>query len=85
MHSEHYTERADALEELFNDSYTHTDPLSGIDSSFVFDFTAYDDYWGEHNNIVRKTPEGMLVEPRLVAKSESLAELVEARKEAERT
>ena len=43
MHSEPYTERADALEEFFNDSYTHTDPLSGIDSSFVFDFAAYDD------------------------------------------
>jgi len=43
MHSEPYTERVDALEEFFNDSYTHTDPLSGIDSSFVFDFTAYDD------------------------------------------
>jgi RIO kinase 1 len=43
MHSEPYTERADALEEFFNDSYTHTDPLSGIDSSFVFDFTAYDE------------------------------------------
>jgi RIO kinase 1 len=43
MHSEHYTERADALEDFFTDSYTHTDALSGIDPSFVFDFQAYDD------------------------------------------
>src|SRR5689334_41584 len=52
MHSEHYTERADALDALFGhqglghshtDSYTDTDPLSGIDSSFVVDFQSYDD------------------------------------------
>jgi RIO kinase 1 len=48
MHSEHYTERADALEALLNeqgftDSNTHVDPLSGIDSSFVFDFETYDE------------------------------------------
>jgi RIO kinase 1 len=43
MFSEPYTERADALEEFYNDSYTHTDPLSGIDSSFVFDFNTYDE------------------------------------------
>ena len=43
MSSEHYTERADALDDFFTDSYTHVDPLSGIDPSFVFDFTAYDD------------------------------------------
>jgi succinate dehydrogenase / fumarate reductase flavoprotein subunit len=49
------------------------------------DFSGYDDYWGEHNIVVRKTPEGMAVEPRPVAKADSLAELVEARKEAERT
>jgi RIO kinase 1 len=41
MHSEPYAERADALENFLSDSYTHTDPLSGIDSSYVFDFTPY--------------------------------------------
>jgi RIO kinase 1 len=42
MHSEH-TERHDALDTFLSDSYTLTDPLSGIDSSFVFDFQAYDE------------------------------------------
>jgi RIO kinase 1 len=42
MYSEH-TPGADPLEEFLTDSYTHVDPLSGIDSSFVFDFQAYDD------------------------------------------
>jgi RIO kinase 1 len=37
------TERVDALDDFFSDSYTRTDPLSGIDPSFVFDFAAYDD------------------------------------------
>ena len=41
------TERVDAfealLEQSYHDSYTHTDPLSGIDPSFVFDFTSYDE------------------------------------------
>ncbi len=37
------TERVDAFDDLFTDSYTRTDPLSGIDQSFVFDFNAYDD------------------------------------------
>src|SRR5215475_12817691 len=41
-------ERADALDfphnwQSLSDSYTHVDALSGIDSSFVFDFTVYDD------------------------------------------
>jgi len=49
MHSEHthYPNGADALDSLFDesltDSYTHVDPLSGIDESYVFDFRAYDD------------------------------------------
>jgi RIO kinase 1 len=43
MNSEHITSRVDAFEDLFTDSYTHTDPLSGIDPSFVFDFRAYAD------------------------------------------
>jgi RIO kinase 1 len=37
------TQRADALDEFINDSYTHVDALSGIDDTFVFDFQAYDD------------------------------------------
>ena len=36
-------ERTDALDTFFTDSYTHVDPLSGVDSSFVFDFQSYDD------------------------------------------
>ena len=45
MHSEHtdFSQRADALDEFLTDSYTHVDPLSGVDPSFVFDFHAYDD------------------------------------------
>ena len=43
MSSEHYTERVDAFDDFFTDSYTQVDPLSGIDQSFVFDFTEYDD------------------------------------------
>jgi len=45
MHSEHtdFSQRTDALDEFFTDSYTHADPLSGVDPSFVFDFHAYDD------------------------------------------
>src|SRR6478735_5860581 len=45
MSSEHtdFTERADAFDTFLTDSYTHVDPLSGVDPSFVFDFRAYDD------------------------------------------
>jgi RIO kinase 1 len=43
MSSEHFSERTDALDTFLTDSYTHVDPLSGVDSSFVFDFRAYDD------------------------------------------
>ena len=42
MTSEH-TPGADALDTFLNDSYTHVDPLSGLDPTFVFDFNAYDD------------------------------------------
>ena len=38
-----FTERADALDTFLTDSFTHVDPLSGVDPSFVFDFRAYDD------------------------------------------
>ncbi len=48
------------------------------------DFTEYDAYWAEHNIVVRRTPDGMAVEPRPVVTAESLAALVDARKEAER-
>jgi RIO kinase 1 len=37
------SQRADALDAFLTDSYTHVDPLSGIDDTFVFDFQAYDD------------------------------------------
>ena len=30
MSSEHYTERVDAFDDFFTDSYTQVDPLSGI-------------------------------------------------------
>jgi RIO kinase 1 len=45
MSSEHTSSptRTDALDDFFTDSYTHVDPLSGIDPSFVFEFDAYDD------------------------------------------
>jgi len=45
MSSEHtdFTERADAFDTFLTDSFTHVDPLSGVDPSFVFDFRAYDD------------------------------------------
>jgi RIO kinase 1 len=47
MSSEHtdFSQRADALDAFLDqgltDSYTHVDPLSGIDPSFVIDFTPY--------------------------------------------
>jgi len=47
MSSEHTSTRTDAfdalLEQSSTDSYSYVDPLSGVDPSFVFDFTAYDD------------------------------------------
>ena len=44
MSSEHTSStRTDAFDAFFTDSYTHVDPLSGVDPSFVFDFRAYDD------------------------------------------
>jgi succinate dehydrogenase / fumarate reductase flavoprotein subunit len=48
------------------------------------DFPAYDEHWGEHNIVVRREGDGMRVEPRPVAKAESLAALVEERQAAER-
>jgi succinate dehydrogenase / fumarate reductase flavoprotein subunit len=48
------------------------------------DHPAYDDYWGEHNIVVRRDAEGMRVEPRPVVKTSELAALIEERKKAER-
>jgi succinate dehydrogenase / fumarate reductase flavoprotein subunit len=48
------------------------------------DFPDYDPYWGEHNLVVSLGPDGMVVEPRPVVKSEAVAALVEERKERER-
>jgi RIO kinase 1 len=41
--SSEYTPGADALDAFLSDSYTHVDPLNGIDPTFVFGFDAYDD------------------------------------------
>jgi RIO kinase 1 len=47
MSSEHNSTRTDAfdalLEQSSTDSYTYVDALSGLDPSFIFDFTSYDD------------------------------------------
>jgi succinate dehydrogenase / fumarate reductase flavoprotein subunit len=47
------------------------------------DFPEFDDYWGEHNIVIRKDGEQMHLEAQPVIKSTELAELVEERKEAE--
>jgi RIO kinase 1 len=47
MSSEHTSTRTDAfdalLEQSSTDSFTYVDPMSEVDPSFVFDFTAYDE------------------------------------------
>jgi succinate dehydrogenase / fumarate reductase flavoprotein subunit len=48
------------------------------------DHPAYDDYWAEHNIVVRKDVEGMRAEPRPVVKTAELAAMIEERKAAER-
>jgi succinate dehydrogenase / fumarate reductase flavoprotein subunit len=48
------------------------------------DFPDYDDYWSEHNIVVRKGADGIHAEPRPVVKTSELATLIEQRKEAER-
>ena len=48
------------------------------------DFPAFDDYWSEHNVVVRKDGEEMILEPRPVVKAADLAPLVEERKKTER-
>lgn len=39
--SSEYTPGADALDTFLTDSYAQVDPLSGLDPTFVFDFTPY--------------------------------------------
>jgi succinate dehydrogenase / fumarate reductase, flavoprotein subunit len=48
------------------------------------DFPDYDDYWAEHNIVVRNDVEGMRAEPRPVVKTAELAAMIEERKAAER-
>jgi succinate dehydrogenase/fumarate reductase flavoprotein subunit len=48
------------------------------------DFPDFDDYWGEHNIVVRKAADGMEAEPRPVITVAPLKVLVDQRKEAER-
>ena len=48
------------------------------------DFPSYDDYWSEHNVVIRKEGEEMQLQAKPVAKSAQLTELVEARKASER-
>jgi succinate dehydrogenase / fumarate reductase flavoprotein subunit len=47
------------------------------------DFPEYDDYWSEHNVVVRRSDEGMRVEPRPVVKAPTLETLVAERKARE--
>ena len=47
------------------------------------DFPEYDDFWAEHNVVVRREATGMQVGPRPIAAAADLARLVEERKEAE--
>src|SRR3954468_9974270 len=59
MYSEHTdASRADTLDAFLTDSYTHVDPLSGIDDSFVIDFHAYDEL-----DEGRRWSTGLSVEP----------------------
>jgi succinate dehydrogenase / fumarate reductase flavoprotein subunit len=48
------------------------------------DHPAYDGYWGEHNLVARKGPDGMQVEARPAVRVPELAPLVEERMAAER-
>jgi succinate dehydrogenase / fumarate reductase flavoprotein subunit len=49
------------------------------------DHPAYDDYWAEHNIVVRKEADGMRVEARPAVRVPELAPLVEERMAAERS
>jgi succinate dehydrogenase / fumarate reductase flavoprotein subunit len=49
------------------------------------DFPEFDDYWGEHNIVIRSDGGGeMRLEAQPVVKSAELSQLVEQRREAER-
>ncbi len=48
------------------------------------DFPSFDDYWGEHNVVIRREGHEMQLEATPVLKSSELLELVEARKASER-
>jgi len=47
------------------------------------DFPAFDDYWGEHNIVVRKDGEAMHLEPRPVVKAADLVPLIAEREQTE--
>jgi succinate dehydrogenase / fumarate reductase flavoprotein subunit len=48
------------------------------------DYPSFDEYWSEHNIVVRKAVDGMEVEPRPAVRVAELAPLVEERKAQER-
>ncbi len=48
------------------------------------DFPDFDEYWSGHNIVVRKSEDGMRLEPVPVARVPELEPLVEERKERER-
>jgi hypothetical protein len=48
------------------------------------DHPDFDEYWGEHNIVVRKGPDGMVVEARPAVRVPELAPLVDERKAQER-
>jgi succinate dehydrogenase / fumarate reductase flavoprotein subunit len=48
------------------------------------DHPDFDEFWGEHNIVVRKGPDGMVVEPRPAVRVPELAPLVDQRKAQER-
>jgi succinate dehydrogenase / fumarate reductase flavoprotein subunit len=47
------------------------------------DFPAFDDYWGEHNIVVRKDGEAMHLEPKPVVKAADLVPLIAEREQTE--
>jgi succinate dehydrogenase/fumarate reductase flavoprotein subunit len=49
------------------------------------DHPGYDDYWAEHNIVVRRETDGMALEPRVVVRVSELRPLVEERMAAERS
>jgi succinate dehydrogenase / fumarate reductase flavoprotein subunit len=49
------------------------------------DHPGYDDYWAEHNIVVRRDTDGMALEPRVAVRVSELRPLVEERMAAERS